>query len=84
MLIKVGGQCNCKVSVDGRQCDKCKASYKNLLDSNPDGCEYCNCNLTGSVNTVCDEFSGQCNCRPNVEGNVSFIIYDLSYRATFT
>ena len=31
-------------------------------------CIPCNCHPTGSNHTVCSKASGQCSCRPNIEG----------------
>lgn len=33
-----------------------------------DGAESCNCNPTGSVSKKCEEFGGNCQCKPNVFG----------------
>ena len=33
------GQCNCKINVEGRTCDMCKAGFYNLIGNNPDGCQ---------------------------------------------
>lgn len=32
------------------------------------GCEACNCDPVGSLNTSCDVITGQCKCRPGVTG----------------
>ena len=31
-------------------------------------CPACECNMTGSYHDQCDLYSGQCPCKPNVEG----------------
>ena len=28
----------------------------------------CDCDPTGSLSNICDEFGGQCQCKPNVIG----------------
>lgn len=28
----------------------------------------CQCNTTGSVSKLCDEYGGNCHCKPNVVG----------------
>lgn len=35
----VGGQCRCKVNVDGPRCDKCKTGFFGLSADNPQGCQ---------------------------------------------
>lgn len=32
------------------------------------GCEPCNCNTNGSIQTFCDTHTGQCPCKMGVEG----------------
>uniref|UniRef100_A0A8C6NEI0 Usherin n=1 Tax=Melopsittacus undulatus TaxID=13146 RepID=A0A8C6NEI0_MELUD len=66
----IGGQCNCKRHVTGRQCNQCQEGFYNLQQSNPDGCSPCNCNTSGTVNgdITCHQNSGQCKCKANVIG----------------
>uniref|UniRef100_A0A8B9CDD6 Usherin n=1 Tax=Anser brachyrhynchus TaxID=132585 RepID=A0A8B9CDD6_9AVES len=66
----IGGQCNCKRHVSGRQCNQCQEGFYNLQQSNPDGCSPCNCNTSGTVNgdITCHQNSGQCKCKANVIG----------------
>ena len=56
--------------MEGLQCDVCKNGFYSLSQSNPDGCQPCNCNLDGTVggSTICDSNNGQCNCKNNVVG----------------
>lgn len=35
----LGGQCRCKVNVEGPRCDKCKIGFFGLSADNPQGCE---------------------------------------------
>ncbi|CAM2096241.1 unnamed protein product [Caretta caretta] len=67
---KIGGQCNCKRHVSGRQCNQCQEGFYNLQQSDPDGCSPCNCNTSGTVNgdITCHQNSGQCHCKANVIG----------------
>ncbi|XP_039386307.1 usherin [Mauremys reevesii] len=67
---KIGGQCNCKRHVSGRQCNQCQEGFYNLQQSDPDGCSPCNCNTSGTVNgdITCHQNSGQCKCKANVIG----------------
>lgn len=46
----------------------CKDSAFSLTTSFNDGALACNCNLRGSYDNDCQEFGGQCSCRPNVIG----------------
>uniref|UniRef100_A0A8C0V279 Usherin n=1 Tax=Cyanistes caeruleus TaxID=156563 RepID=A0A8C0V279_CYACU len=66
----IGGQCNCKRHVSGRQCNQCQEGFYSLQQSNPDGCSPCNCNTSGTVNgdITCHQNSGQCKCKANVIG----------------
>nr|XP_056708935.1 usherin [Euleptes europaea] len=67
---KIGGQCNCKRHVSGRQCNQCQEGFFNLQQSNHEGCSPCNCNTSGTVNgdITCHQISGQCKCKENVIG----------------
>ncbi|XP_076812806.1 usherin-like isoform X3 [Clavelina lepadiformis] len=62
------GQCKCRENVRGRKCSECEFGFKNLTDSNPQGCEPCNCNDTGSIDQNCNPGNGQCFCRQHVQG----------------
>ncbi|XP_070813494.1 usherin [Pituophis catenifer annectens] len=67
---KIGGKCNCKRHVSGRQCNQCQEGFYNLQEFNPDGCSSCSCNASGTVDgdTTCHQNSGQCKCKENVIG----------------
>ncbi|KAI5940642.1 Usherin [Manis javanica] len=67
---EIGGQCNCKRHVSGRQCNQCQNGFYNLQELDPDGCSPCNCNTSGTVNgdITCHPDSGQCKCKANVIG----------------
>lgn len=60
------GECECKESVVGHNCDKCKESYWNIASGA--GCDPCNCDPIGSLSSTCDIRTGSCNCRPGVTG----------------
>ncbi|KAJ9580421.1 hypothetical protein L9F63_024397, partial [Diploptera punctata] len=62
------GQCVCKPSVTSRRCDTCKHGTYNLVENNLFGCNDCGCDIGGSVNNVCDKETGQCPCRPRING----------------
>ncbi|XP_058895005.1 usherin [Kogia breviceps] len=67
---QIGGQCNCKRHVSGRQCNQCQNGFYNLQVWDPDGCIPCNCNASGTVDgdITCHPNSGQCKCKANVIG----------------
>ncbi|XP_073532164.1 laminin subunit alpha-2 isoform X6 [Phyllobates terribilis] len=62
------GACRiCKPGVTGEYCNKCAEGY--FGDAlGPRSCQACNCNINGSVSTVCNLQNGQCECRSNVKG----------------
>uniref|UniRef100_A0A3P8X336 Laminin, beta 4 n=1 Tax=Cynoglossus semilaevis TaxID=244447 RepID=A0A3P8X336_CYNSE len=67
-----GGVCDdCGHQRAGPQCERCRPFfYKDpLRDMNdPHACIPCHCDLQGSVSPLCDEVTGQCDCRPDVTG----------------
>lgn len=62
------GQCPCKSHVTTQKCEECADGFYNLTAENLFGCKDCGCDVGGAVNTVCDKMSGQCICRPRIEG----------------
>ncbi|KAI3378928.1 hypothetical protein SNEBB_010582 [Seison nebaliae] len=62
------GQCLCRPNVLGLQCDQCLDGYYNLHSPDVDGCQACDCDVTGSLNGTCDMYTGQCHCRERVTG----------------
>ncbi|XP_054012773.1 laminin subunit alpha [Hylaeus anthracinus] len=62
------GQCICKPGVMGRSCDQCVDGTYNLQESNFFGCTDCACDIGGSVSSICDKQTGQCQCQPRVTG----------------
>ena len=64
------GQCSCKPLATGRDCSVCPPEYYNLSSANPNGCQPCSCNTSGTVeaSNSCDDVTGQCSCLPNVIG----------------
>ncbi|XP_076463865.1 usherin-like [Babylonia areolata] len=67
---KVGGQCPCKANVTGRACNQCSVGTYSLQEDSEEGCIPCGCNLEGAVNgnPACNQVTGQCFCKQNVQG----------------
>lgn len=67
---KTTGSCDCKLNVEGNNCDQCKTGFYNLSQSNPQGCTQCVCDTKGTVggSGQCEEQSGNCTCKPLVTG----------------
>ncbi|XP_055635054.1 laminin subunit alpha-1 isoform X2 [Toxorhynchites rutilus septentrionalis] len=65
---KVSGRCECLMGVEGTHCDRCSEEFFGLSEQHPAGCEGCNCHIQGSVNRICNQHSGHCVCKLNVEG----------------
>ncbi|XP_076120651.1 laminin subunit beta-4 [Alosa pseudoharengus] len=64
------GRCVCKENVEGDRCDRCKFAFFGLRQDDPSGCQFCQCNLLGSITTphACDQTTGQCFCQPFATG----------------
>ncbi|KAJ1134060.1 hypothetical protein NDU88_000524 [Pleurodeles waltl] len=58
------GHCQCKPSVTGRKCDRCRQGYHSFSEG---GCRPCSCHPAGTVGE-CHPQSGRCPCKANVEG----------------
>ncbi|KAK5614360.1 hypothetical protein CRENBAI_001943 [Crenichthys baileyi] len=72
---QIGGQCNCKAAVTGRNCSYCLPGWYGLSAPNPNGCTSCNCSDQGTVSTsstgavsICNQYTGQCQCKLHVTG----------------
>ncbi|XP_056277207.1 laminin subunit alpha-3-like isoform X2 [Pseudoliparis swirei] len=62
------GQCHCKPNARGQACENCKDGYFLLQKKKYLGCQGCQCDVGGAIDTACDETSGQCRCRKDVVG----------------
>lgn len=66
----MSGKClNCKFNSDGAQCEKCAQDH--YYDNQTGVCNPCQCSLNGVDrvnNTICDQNTGMCFCKPNVIG----------------
>ncbi|XP_071966615.1 netrin-5 isoform X2 [Engystomops pustulosus] len=69
---KSGGIClNCRHNTAGRHCHYCKQGYirdlsKPLSSRKP--CKSCRCHPIGAINTMCNQTTGQCQCKTGVTG----------------
>ncbi|CAO1298214.1 unnamed protein product [Diamesa hyperborea] len=61
---------NNKNSLKVHVCDQCRPLYWNLNSSNIHGCEECDCFIDGTIGGLdtCETKSGQCSCKPSVQG----------------
>jgi len=64
------GRCDCKLNVEGNNCDQCKQGFYNLSQSNPQGCVQCACDIKGTAggSGQCEQQSGNCTCKLLVVG----------------
>ncbi|XP_052025259.1 LOW QUALITY PROTEIN: laminin subunit alpha-2 [Apodemus sylvaticus] len=65
---RLSGSCLiCKPGTTGRYCELCADGYfGDAVDAK--NCQPCRCNINGSFSEICDSRTGQCECRPNVQG----------------
>ena len=56
--------CGCKRNVIGQNCDQCAPQHFGLSESDPAGCQPCDCDLGGATDNECDVITGQCKCKP--------------------
>lgn len=59
-------QCKSDSNTQGVYCQDCvNGTYRENIDDTKCA-NRCNCNLTGSLSTVCDKVGGNCHCKSNV------------------
>ncbi|KAM4543486.1 laminin subunit alpha-1 [Fundulus diaphanus] len=59
---------SCLTGYDGRHCERCSAGYHGNPTWPGGVCLPCGCSGWGSLHQVCDELTGQCECKPGVRG----------------
>ncbi|KAM9826836.1 laminin subunit alpha-1 [Neosynchiropus ocellatus] len=58
----------CQAGYEGRYCERCSAGYFGD-PSTPSGvCTLCSCSAPGSLHSLCDILTGQCECKLGVTG----------------
>ncbi|KAI6235067.1 Laminin alpha [Aphelenchoides besseyi] len=62
------GQCMCKRFVSGEKCDQCAEGFYQMQGHLQHGCVPCDCDPGGAIGQTCNPHTGQCRCRPRVEG----------------
>ncbi|XP_067207512.1 agrin-like isoform X4 [Linepithema humile] len=72
------GQCECKPGVGGLKCDRCMPGYWGLpkISEGHPGCIPCGCSLFGSVREDCEQMTGRCVCKPDIQGQKCTICND--------
>jgi hypothetical protein len=76
------GECNCiNKNIIGAKCDHCASSFYNLTN----GClNSCGCDPYGSINSFCDQITGECLCKRNVVGRKCINCAPGYYNLTFS
>ncbi|XP_046614325.1 agrin-like isoform X1 [Neodiprion virginianus] len=80
------GQCECKPGVGGVKCDRCMPGYWGLpkISEGHPGCIPCGCSLFGSVREDCEQMTGRCVCKPEIQGQKCTICTDHNKVLTLT
>ncbi|XP_048757989.2 laminin subunit alpha-2-like isoform X2 [Ostrea edulis] len=64
---RVTGEClRCLNNTEGPNCQRCVEGYYGTAYNGD--CKACNCDLNGSVNSSCDQYSGRCICKDRFYG----------------
>ncbi|XP_076462895.1 laminin subunit alpha-2-like isoform X2 [Babylonia areolata] len=59
---------NCSQGYTGTRCERCEDGYYGNPAQLGEKCTPCLCNPEGSVDKTCDRVTGQCRCRPGIQG----------------
>ncbi|XP_023288194.1 agrin [Orussus abietinus] len=80
------GQCECKPGVGGLKCDRCMPGYWGLpkISEGHPGCIPCGCSLFGSVREDCEQMTGRCVCKSDIQGQKCTICTDHNKMLTPT
>ena len=77
------GNCSCKSSVTGRQCDRCKNGFYNFPSTLDKHCQQCPCNIGGSL-PLCNKMSGICTCKPGITSPICDLVKSGYFFPNFT
>ncbi|KAM6908341.1 laminin subunit alpha-1 [Lycodopsis pacificus] len=58
----------CQKGYEGRYCERCSVGYYGKPSLVGGACSPCGCSGRGSLQPLCDELSGQCECKAGVRG----------------
>ncbi|XP_031733781.1 laminin subunit alpha-1-like [Anarrhichthys ocellatus] len=58
----------CQKGYEGRYCERCSVGYYGKPSLVGGACSPCGCSGRGSLQPLCDELSGQCECKAGVSG----------------
>ncbi|MEQ2289431.1 hypothetical protein AMECASPLE_032953, partial [Ameca splendens] len=61
---------SCLNGYEGRYCERCSAGYHGNPTLPGGICLICGCSGWGSLHQVCNELTGQCECKPGVRGQL--------------
>ncbi|XP_068694373.1 laminin subunit beta-1-like isoform X2 [Montipora foliosa] len=75
------GRClNCQYNTTGFHCERCEnGTWGNATQQQ---CQACTCDETGAYHHVCNDVTGQCQCKPYVTGMNCSICEPYSYNFT--
>ncbi|XP_069368064.1 laminin subunit alpha-1 isoform X2 [Paralichthys olivaceus] len=58
----------CQTGYEGRYCERCSVGYYGNPSIQGGRCFQCTCSRWGSVHSLCNALTGQCECNPGVKG----------------